>query len=203
MRSQRPGSPLWPPTRTSSCSRRPSRAALQQAVDRFRYARIADEHPLDRPHLLGRGGADQIEIGGVGVDHPAGVIRDQQGLARAVDDRLEQRVRRVLAGRCAECRRRAQTAGTRRPWPAAPANPGYRVRHWRGRSAAVPRPRPPARQRSAARGRCCRRADLRWCGRPPRATMSPVTSCCAMIGQCFDSEALPPGASNWRHQCPF
>ena len=55
MRSQRPGSPLRPPTRTSSCRRRPSRAALQQPIDRFRHAGVADEHPLDRAHVVGAG----------------------------------------------------------------------------------------------------------------------------------------------------
>ena len=71
---------------------------LEQAEDRLRHAGIADEHALDRPHVVGVGGLDQIEIGGIGIDHAAGGIGDQDGVARAVDQALDQRARGVPAG---------------------------------------------------------------------------------------------------------
>src|SRR5665811_1374560 len=58
---------------------RPSAFArgLEQAVDRFRHSGIADEHPLDRPHIVTVGGPDQVEIGGIGVEHPPALVGDQ------------------------------------------------------------------------------------------------------------------------------
>ena len=48
---------------------------LEQTEHRLRHAGIADEHPLDRPHVVGAGGLDQLEIGGIGVDDAAGRCR--------------------------------------------------------------------------------------------------------------------------------
>src|SRR5262249_27390040 len=43
----------------------------QQAIDRLRDSRIADEHTLDGPHIAGDGGADELQIGRIGIDHAA------------------------------------------------------------------------------------------------------------------------------------
>jgi hypothetical protein len=51
---------------------------LEQAIDRLRHVGIADEHPLDRPHVVGVGGFDEAEIGGVGVDDAAARVGDQE-----------------------------------------------------------------------------------------------------------------------------
>ena len=63
-----PACPCRPATRTSSCSAAAFARRLEQAIDRFRHVGIADEHALDRPHVVGVGGVDQVEIGGVGID---------------------------------------------------------------------------------------------------------------------------------------
>ena len=47
-----PLSPSWPATRTSSDQPPALARRLQQPEDRFRHVRIADEHPLDRPHVV-------------------------------------------------------------------------------------------------------------------------------------------------------
>ena len=65
---------------------------LEQAVDRLGDVRIADEHPLDRPHVVVVGGADQVEIGGIGVEHAAGLVGDHDAVEGIVDHRLEQRI---------------------------------------------------------------------------------------------------------------
>ena len=93
-----PRSPFSPATRTSSCSAAALARRLEQAIDRLRHVGIADEHPLDRPHVVGVGGVDQVEIGGIGIDHPAARIGDQEAVDRLVDHRLEHRVAGVLAG---------------------------------------------------------------------------------------------------------
>ena len=98
-RSQLTALPLRPVTRTSSCGAAAFARRLEQAIDRLRHVGIADEHPLDRPHVVRVGGVDQIEIGGVGVDHAAARIGDQEAVDRLVDHRLEHRARAgVLAG---------------------------------------------------------------------------------------------------------
>ena len=71
---------------------------LEQAIDRFRHAGIADEGALDRPHVLGVGRADQFEIGGIGIDHAAARVGDQDALGRGIDHRLDQRAAAVPAG---------------------------------------------------------------------------------------------------------
>ena len=71
---------------------------LQQPVDRLRDIRVADEHPLDRAHVVGIGGVDQLEIGGIGVDHAAARVGDQDAVEGAVDHGLDQRVGGVAAG---------------------------------------------------------------------------------------------------------
>ena len=79
----------------------------QQAIDRLRDARIADEHPLDRPHLAGRRRADQVEIGRIGVDHAAARIGNENRLLGAINHRLDERVGDVLGAH-------AQDAGRER-----------------------------------------------------------------------------------------
>ena len=62
---------------------------LEQAVNGFRNIGIADEDPFDRPHVIGVAGVDQVEIGGVGVDHPAARIGYEKAVGRLVNHRLE------------------------------------------------------------------------------------------------------------------
>ena len=66
---------------------------LEQAIDRLRHVGIADEHPLDRPHVIRIAGIGQIEIGGIGIDHPAARIGDQEAVEGLVDHRLQHRAR--------------------------------------------------------------------------------------------------------------
>ena len=70
---------------------------LEQAVDGFGDVRVADEHPLDRPHVGGLGRADQIEIGGIGVKHAAVLVGDHDAIEAVVDHRLEQRISLLAA----------------------------------------------------------------------------------------------------------
>ena len=72
---------------------------LEQAVDRFRNVGIADEHPLDRPHVVVVGRPDQVEIGGVGVEHAARLVGDHDAVEGIVDHRLEQRIALLPAGK--------------------------------------------------------------------------------------------------------
>ena len=72
---------------------------LEQAVDRFGDVGIADEHPLDRPHVVAVGRPDQVEIGGVGVEHAAGLVGDHDAVEGIVDHRLEQRIALAPAGK--------------------------------------------------------------------------------------------------------
>ena len=72
---------------------------LEQAVDRFGDIGIADEHPLDRPHVACVRRADQVEISGVGVEHAARCVGDHDAVEGIVDHRLEHRVAGVLAGK--------------------------------------------------------------------------------------------------------
>jgi hypothetical protein len=65
---------------------------LEQAIDRLGQIGVADKHLLDRPHVMAVGGADQVEIGGIGVEHPAAVVGDQDAVKGVVDHRLEQRI---------------------------------------------------------------------------------------------------------------
>ena len=65
---------------------------LEQPVDRLGDVGIADEDPLDRAHVVGVGRPDQVEIGGVGVEHAARLVGDHDAVGRPVDYRLEQRV---------------------------------------------------------------------------------------------------------------
>ncbi len=47
----------------------------------------------------GIGGIDQFEIGGVGVDHAAARVGDQDAVGRPVDHGLDQRARRLRVRR--------------------------------------------------------------------------------------------------------
>ena len=71
---------------------------LEHAVHRFRHVRIADEDALDRAHVAGAIGVGQGEIGGVGIDHAAAPVGDEEPVHRLVGDRLEQRIVGLLAG---------------------------------------------------------------------------------------------------------
>ena len=64
---------------------------LEEPVDRFGRVGVADEHALDRAHVPRIRGADQIEIGGIGVDDAAAAIGDGNAVERIVDQRLDQR----------------------------------------------------------------------------------------------------------------
>ena len=80
---------------------------LEQAIDRLRHAGVADEHALDRAHVVGIGGVGEIEIGGIGIEHPAARVGHQGAFAGAVDHRLDQRA-------CGLAARHAQDAGGER-----------------------------------------------------------------------------------------
>ena len=82
---------------------------LEQPVDRLGHIGIADEDPLDRPHVLRARRAGQLEIGGVGVDDVAARIGDHEAVEGVVDDRT----------RAADLRRRCRRS---RRMPAASAN---------------------------------------------------------------------------------
>ena len=70
---------------------------LQQPVDRLGRVGIADEGALDRPQIVGVRGIGQIEIGGIGIDHPAVAVGDDDAVEGAVDHRLDQRIGRLAA----------------------------------------------------------------------------------------------------------
>ncbi len=80
---------------------------LEQAIDRLRHPGIADEHALDRPHVVGVGRLDQAHVGGVGIEHAPARVGDHDAFVGVVDHRLEQRARGLLA-------RDAQDAGGER-----------------------------------------------------------------------------------------
>ncbi len=61
---------------------------LEQPVDRLGSVGIADEHALDRPHVVGVGRVDEIEIGGIGVDDAAVAIGDDHAVEGIVDHAL-------------------------------------------------------------------------------------------------------------------
>ena len=60
---------------------------LEQPVDRFGGVGVADEHALDRPHVVCIRRVDQIEIGGIGVDDAAVAIGDENAVEGVVDQR--------------------------------------------------------------------------------------------------------------------
>src|SRR6185437_5501134 len=62
---------------------------FEQAVNRFRNLRIADEYTFDRTHIVGAGRIDEIEIGSVGVEHPPALIGDEHTVESVIDQRLE------------------------------------------------------------------------------------------------------------------
>ncbi len=66
---------------------------LEQPVDRLGRVGVADKGALDRPHVVGVGGVDEIEIGGVGIDDVAVVIGDDDAVGGAIDDRFDQGMR--------------------------------------------------------------------------------------------------------------
>ena len=99
MRSHLPGSPLSPADTHFLLQAPPLAGRLQQPVDRFRYIGIADENPLDRPHLRGVGRPDQVHIGLVGIDHAAAAVGDQHAIEGAVDQSLDQGIAGILPGK--------------------------------------------------------------------------------------------------------
>ena len=64
---------------------------LEQPVDRLGGVGVADEHALDRPHVVQVRRLDQVEIGGIGIDHAAVRVGDDDAIEGAVDHRLDQR----------------------------------------------------------------------------------------------------------------
>ena len=80
---------------------------LEQAIDRFRNAGIADEHALDRTHVVEAGGLGEAQIGGIGIEDASARLGHQDAFAGMIDHRLEQRARGLAA-------RRAQNAGRER-----------------------------------------------------------------------------------------
>ena len=71
---------------------------LEQPVDGLGGVGIADEHALDRPHVVGARCADEIEIGGIGVDHAAVAVGDDDAVEGAVENRLDQRAAGLRGG---------------------------------------------------------------------------------------------------------
>ena len=72
---------------------------FEQAIDRFGDVGVADEHPLDRAHVVVVDRADQVEIGGIGVEHPARLVGDDDAVEGVVGERLEHRIAAVAAGK--------------------------------------------------------------------------------------------------------
>ena len=147
---------------------------LEQAEDRLGDTGIAHEHALDRPDIVGAGGLDQIEIGDIGVDDAAGGVGDQDRVAGAVHQTLDQGTGGIPT-------RGAQHAGGEREQQEHPDHREHGQQRqdiglgaWCGRSASARRRRPPARPRSAAQARCCRRAGRCGCGRPPPVCCRPA-----------------------------
>src|SRR5436190_19117120 len=64
---------------------------FQQPVDRFRYTGIADEHPLDRPRVLGARRSYQANVSAIRINNSAVGIRYHDAVARPVDHGLEER----------------------------------------------------------------------------------------------------------------
>ena len=98
IRSQRAGLPLSAGDADLLLQPAAFARRLEQAIDRFRHVGIADEDALDRPHVVCVAGVDQREIGGIGIDHPAALVGDQEAVDGLVDHRLEHRIAGVLAG---------------------------------------------------------------------------------------------------------
>jgi hypothetical protein len=71
---------------------------LQQAIDRLRDVRVADEDALDRPHVIGIDRIGEVDIGGIGIEHVAVRIGHQHAFRRAVHDRLGQGIAGRPAG---------------------------------------------------------------------------------------------------------
>ena len=68
---------------------------LEQAVDRLGGVGIADEHALDRPHIVGIRRVDQIEIGGVGVNDAAVAVGDENAIKGVIDEGFDERIGRL------------------------------------------------------------------------------------------------------------
>jgi hypothetical protein len=71
---------------------------LEQPVDRFRHVRIADEYPLDRANVVLVRRADEVEIGGIGVEDAPALVGDQNAFAAVVDQGLEHWMTGVATG---------------------------------------------------------------------------------------------------------
>ena len=85
-RSQRAGRPLTAGDAHLLLQALAFARRLEQPVDRLGHVGIADEHALDRPHVVGVRRADEIEIGGIGVDHAAVAVGDQDAVEGVVDE---------------------------------------------------------------------------------------------------------------------
>ena len=71
---------------------------LGEPVDRLRNLRIADEHALDRAHVIGVDRIHELEIGGVGVDEPAVLVGHHDSVRRGRRQRVEEGIARLAAG---------------------------------------------------------------------------------------------------------
>ena len=181
MRNQRPVSPRIDVDAHLLLQAAAFARRLEQPEDRLRDAGIADEHPLDRPHVVGVGGLDQPQIGGIGVDDAPGGIGDQDRVGPAVDQALDQRAGRIAArdaqhaGREREQEEHADHRQDGQQEEDVGLGAGAADQHQRRRRR---RPAPP---RSGGRGRCCRRC----CPVRVRSTdarpISPRACCCVMI----------------------
>jgi len=65
---------------------------FQEAKYRFRDIGIADEHPLDRPHVLRAGSSSQPEIGVVEIDDVAARVGDGEPIEGVIGDVCHDRV---------------------------------------------------------------------------------------------------------------
>ena len=65
---------------------------LEQPEHRLRHVGIADEHPLNRPHILRAGGAGQAQIGLVGIDDMAAGIGDRETIESVFGHRPHDRI---------------------------------------------------------------------------------------------------------------
>ena len=65
---------------------------LEHPVDGFGSIRIADEHTLNRPHVIGIGRVDEIEIGRVGVNNSPIALGNENAVSGLIDHGFDQRV---------------------------------------------------------------------------------------------------------------
>ncbi len=169
MRSQRPASPLWRADPHLLLAAAAFARRLEQAIDRFRDAGIADEDALDRAHVAGdpwpRPAPDRrcwhrARGRSASVTRMPSLAPSTTALSSGLAaSRLD--VRSMPA---------ASANSRNTPTMASTASSGEDVGLGLGPADEQQgrRRRPPARARSAARGRCCRRRGSPGSGRSGR-----------------------------------